>query len=203
MIDSKDNNRLFKLYAKDKSNIELRNEIVLNNLKLVPYAIKLNGSFKLEYHDYDELLQEGYLKLIEAVEKFDVEKGFTFSSYAVSYLKSVTRNRQDYNKDVSLDTPVKGFEDESLTMEDTIEDETVNIETDSIDRQFSMEIRKALSLNLEVEELRIIKAYYGIEMGRKDVKDIAKHYDLSINELRRIKRRAEGKLKKQDFLKKL
>lgn len=67
----KENNDLFKEYSKDKSDISLRNKIVLNNINLVPYTINHYNLFIDGVHDYEEMLQDGYIALIKAVESFD------------------------------------------------------------------------------------------------------------------------------------
>lgn len=72
------NEELFLEYQKTKS-VDLRNELVEKYLYLVDILIKryLNKGV-----DYDDLYQVGSMALVYAVERFDVEKGFEFSSFA-------------------------------------------------------------------------------------------------------------------------
>lgn len=69
---------LFKEYKKT-GDIELRNEIVEKYLYLVDILIKkyLNKGV-----DYDDLYQVGAMALVFAVERYDIEKGFEFTSFA-------------------------------------------------------------------------------------------------------------------------
>lgn len=66
--------------------IEERNQIVLNNAKLIPYIIKRYIHISPSNPNYEDLVQEGYIALIKAVERFDPDKGFKFSSYASSLI---------------------------------------------------------------------------------------------------------------------
>lgn len=76
--------RLFQEYRKAGSH-KVRNEIIEINIGLVK---------KEAYHwvnqcgeAYEDLLQIGSLGLLRAVEKFDIEKGNAFSSFAVPYIR--------------------------------------------------------------------------------------------------------------------
>ncbi len=67
------------LRYRETKNISLRNEIVEENLYLVDILIRkyLNKGV-----DYEDLYQVGAMALVNAVERFDVDKGFEFSSFA-------------------------------------------------------------------------------------------------------------------------
>lgn len=65
--------------------IEAKNKIILGNLRLVVYvAKKYQNVHSLPLID---IIQEGNLGLERAVEKFDPEKGFQFSTYAHWWIK--------------------------------------------------------------------------------------------------------------------
>ena len=198
----KENNDLFKEYSKNK-NISLRNKIVLNNINLVPYTINHYNLFIDGVHDYEEMLQDGYIALIKAVESFDYSLGFKFSSYAIKCILSLTRTRLDYNKDVSLNTPINEGAETEIEIIDTIEDESIDIEKDIINENFYREIKKNLSFNLNDIELEVIKAIYGIDQEVKSYKDLSCILKLDINYLKKIKKQAENKVRKSSYFKKL
>lgn len=68
--------------------LELRNILLAANLRLVP-------RFVLPYVrrgvDFDDLVQEGRLGLVRAVEKYDPDRGIRFSSYASWWIKQGIR----------------------------------------------------------------------------------------------------------------
>ncbi len=197
-----DNKNLFKEYAKNKDNIDLRNKIVLNNLKLVPYTINRYHLYIEDIHNYDEMLQDGYIALIKAVESFDYSLGYKFSSYAIKCILELTRNRLDYNKDISIDAPIKDDE-EDFTLLDTIKDDAINIEKEAIEKDFYLQIRNKLSLNLNNIELNIIYAIYGINQEIKSYKDIADDLNMDISKVRSIKNKAETKIKNSSYFRHL
>jgi RNA polymerase sigma-B factor len=72
------NKELFEQYSRTKS-LSLRNEIIEKYLYLVDILIKkyLNKGM-----DYDDLYQVGAMALIFAVERYDISRGFEFTSFA-------------------------------------------------------------------------------------------------------------------------
>ena len=74
-----DNKELFYIYSKDKSNKEIRDILVEKNLYLVNILAKKYVNKGVEFED---LYQVGSLALIYAVERYDMSKGYEFSSFA-------------------------------------------------------------------------------------------------------------------------
>ncbi len=201
-MDTKDktkiNEELFKEYAKSHS-IAIRNEIVLNSMGLVPYTIKKYHLYVKGIHNYEEMLQDGYIALIKAVEKFNPSLNFKFSTYAVKCILSLTNNRLDYHKDLSLDSPLKSSAYEDLFLIDTIEDDNVHIEKDVIDQQFYADIRNKLSYHLDFLELMIITAFYGIGQEAKTYRQISNKLHLRTKVVQKIKNEAENKLRNAQY----
>lgn len=69
---------LFKEYALNK-NIEIRNELINRHLYI---AEILSKKFLNKGIDYEDIYQVASLGLIYAIERFDISKGFEFSSFA-------------------------------------------------------------------------------------------------------------------------
>lgn len=70
-----------------KSDKKMRNKLAEQNIKLVTYVVNKFYN-KLEYRDIKEdLIQEGHIGLFTAIDKFNPEKGFKFSTYAVHWIQ--------------------------------------------------------------------------------------------------------------------
>ena len=99
---SNDYNELI-LKAKD-GDLAARNKIVENNIGLVRFVIKKYEN-RLIISEYDDLLQEGIIELIKAIEGFDINKKTRFSTYAVMWIKQ-TILRYLANNEKTIRRPV-------------------------------------------------------------------------------------------------
>ena len=75
---------LHKIDKYEKMIFELRNKLLCANRRLV-FSIARNYTSKGVL--FDDLLQEGYIGLIKAIEKFDIHKGYTLGSYASWWIR--------------------------------------------------------------------------------------------------------------------
>ncbi|MCC5909514.1 MAG: SigB/SigF/SigG family RNA polymerase sigma factor [Clostridiaceae bacterium] len=73
-----DNKELFKQYNQTK-NLEIRNELVNRHLYIGEI---LSKKFLNKGIDYEDIYQVASLGLIYAIERFDIDKGYEFSSFA-------------------------------------------------------------------------------------------------------------------------
>lgn len=77
--------KLIKEYKETKST-EIKNKIIEGNLRLVMYEVN-NFSCNDYLINKEDLIQIANLALIEAIEKFDLSKNISFSTYAVSLIR--------------------------------------------------------------------------------------------------------------------
>ena len=89
---------------------QVREKLVHANLPLVPSMAQKSNVSNVEF---TELMSEGYMAILRSVEKFDVAKGFKFSTYAcrailASFRRSSSKN-QTYRKHVPVqfDMPIE------------------------------------------------------------------------------------------------
>ena len=79
---------------------EARQTFIRSNLRLVVSIAKRYGHAKLPFLD---LVQEGNLGLIRAVEKFEYRKGFKFSTYATWWIRqAITRAIADKSRTIRV-----------------------------------------------------------------------------------------------------
>lgn len=90
------------LAKKIHSDYTARKIFIESNLKLVVFIAKryINSNISLE-----DLIQEGNIGLIKAVDKFDYTKGVRFSTYAVPWIKSYI-NRVINSKSRNIKLPI-------------------------------------------------------------------------------------------------
>ena len=136
-----------KLFKKIRKGDEsAKKEIIERNLKLVVFVAKkyLNSGLSLL-----DLVQEGNIGLIKAVDRFDVDKDFKFATYASWWIKnSITKAIADKSRTIRIPVHMA---------------ETIN-KISRIQRQLTQELNReptdeelAKYLNISVEQLFNIK----------------------------------------------
>lgn len=131
-----------------------RDELITRNL---PFVVAVAKRFLGRGARLDDLVQEGNLGLLRAVEKFDVEKGNRFSTYSVWWIRayiqkylrevhSAVRGGEDgarrWLRDLSLDMPMD--EEGELTGMDRLEDEGPTPEERTIRTDVDSRLRERL-----------------------------------------------------------
>lgn len=185
MADYKLNEELFIKYQKTKD-IDLRNKIVMNNRKLI-YPV-INKFFNPKVNDFEELEQEAFICLIKAVENFNPNLGYEFSTYAIKCLYGINNNKISYNSETSLYTPITNSEGDEINLIDTIEDEKIDVESEIMYSCLNDRIKSILN----EDEYKVIKYkyYYELTLSKIQVlidKSLGKVRKLKYNALRKIK----------------
>src|SRR5215471_4258107 len=84
MLDPQEEYRLAKLWREDGDR-DAADRLVISHLRLVAKIARGYGGYGLPIAD---LISEGHVGLLQAVKRFEPERGFRFSTYAVWWIKS-------------------------------------------------------------------------------------------------------------------
>ena len=198
-----------KLYNDIGKPILMRNMIAENNKNLVHGALNNIGltEYKVKQYnknDYEEIYQEAFIILLEAIENYE-DKGFNFSSYFYKCILQIHRRKEDYNQDVSLDTPLKI--DEDMVLGDTIEDEDTEQEFENAENNVIGEQIQGLLFDLlDNEELEVTFLKYGINQKLEEGKtnqEIAEILNIDDKKALNIWVRARDKIRRNYKIRKL
>lgn len=80
-------------------------KLVLDNLKLVDYCLHHQFNIHTLHPDYEDFRQEGYVGLILAAQRYDKTTGFSFSTFALSYIHGYIQKYKNDNSYTSVKIP--------------------------------------------------------------------------------------------------
>lgn len=189
------------LWEKYKKNNDLtaRDKIIKSNLKFVASVAKPYIGLGLSYAD---LIAEGNIGLMKAIDKFDYTKGFKTISYSVWWIKqtileALNKRNLIHGDDSDLNKEVKENEYQEEIINNNYNEKYID------DSEFSeiklAEELKAISILLDClneREKTIIKYYYGLENEDElTLEEIGKKFNLTKERIRQIKESALKKLR--------
>ncbi len=167
----------------------VRNHIIHANVRLVISIVK---QFADERNPFDDLLSEGISCLIKAVEKFDCDRGFRFSTYATRAVRrEVFRLVQRQHRDR---TRFSTGTAEVLHRE--MNTDNVPVQPERTWNQIDRSVNKMLS-TLDEREQFIVQARYGFEdIGEKPTfQRLGEMLGVSKERVRQLEQRALNKLR--------
>lgn len=92
-----------------QGNMQAKQDLCVKNKRLVAkYAYAYSKKYR-HHLDFDDLEQVGYLGLITAAKKFDIKKGYAFSTYAVWWIKQAI-TREIFDNGFTIRLPVHMME---------------------------------------------------------------------------------------------
>ena len=160
---------------------EAREQLILANRPMVYWLAK---KLKVPYNTYQDLIQEGMLALINAVDSFDPGRNICFSTYA--YYKINGRMINFLQRvEAKAPTPVEDASFENR-------EESAAAFSDASNRsEWSIDLENALS-QLSERESDIINA---LVMEGRVANEVAAEKSLDVSNVYRIRRKALSKLK--------
>lgn len=166
----------------------MRDHIIEANMRLVISIVK---KFVTPQHTFDDMLSDGTVTLMQAVEKFDFARGFRFSTYAYrSIARTAYRSVSTANKECSRfarDAEEWAFEQE--------EDRSSSPMSDNVWSNLR-ELTTAMLHQLDRRERFIIRSRYALGSHRKvrTFQYLADKLGISKERARQLERRAVQKL---------
>jgi len=95
--------------AQESNDEEILEELIELNMGLVHKEVNRWSNYMKHKLDYDDLLQEGIIGLLQGIERYRIDKGFQLSTYVMHYIRSkVVRAIHDTGHTVRM--PVHMFE---------------------------------------------------------------------------------------------
>jgi RNA polymerase primary sigma factor len=180
---------LEELERLQKEALDVKNQIIRANLRLVVSIAKKHMGRSSELF---ELVSDGNISLIRAVEKFDVSRGFRFSTYASwailrNFSRALADEQRRRNRFVTGKSAV--LEDAADHRADEWEHET--------DRRRDQKTVRAMLEKLDPRERRILVGRYGIGGATElNLPQLGMELGISKERVRQLEWRAHEKLRK-------
>ncbi len=192
-----------------KGNLKAKNEIIESNLRFVFDIAKRYTGRGVPILD---LVSEGNMGLLKAIDKFDESKNVKFITYAVwwirqAMLEAIHKNKLinfiETEQDPSSTNCLKADKyydyDENEDDNDSVEEEYDNRAYES--NEYKAKLVSKLMGKLSDKERDIVESYYGID-GKKEktLNEIGKKYGLTSERIRQIKEKTMKKLRTEIML---
>ncbi len=173
-----------------KRSQQTREKLVHANLPLVPSMAQKTNVSNVEF---TELMSEGYMAILRSVEKFDVSRGFKFSTYAcraiLAAFRRASSKSQTYRKHVPVqfDVPVERSDFAERRHRDQRETAVEDIRS----------ILQANSAELSDVEIEILQQRFPILAGEKPrtLAQVGRSVGLSNERVRQIEKASLSKIR--------
>lgn len=174
---------------KDNDSLDSRQKLIESYQPLVfKVALEVAG-----YQNWSmDIIQEGTVGLIEAVERYDYTKGVAFSLFAVHRIKG---RIIDYfnliNKEItSMDSPI--YNDEyAFSFADSLVDNSVQIDLQVEKKHFLEEVQKAMN-RLPLKEREVISNIY---LAEQTPKEVAGELNVSLAHIYRLQKQGVQRMR--------
>lgn len=190
--------------------LKAQNEILESNLRFV---FNIASRYKGNGAAISDLISEGNLGLIKAIQKFDPDKDVKFISYAVWWVRNSMQEfikkrqaalnmekEEDSLNCAVIENGIPDNEDEYVTIKDVILSNEEDEEKQELQKNQKKIVDKILS-KLSDRERYIVEEYYGITGGKeKNLEEIGNELKITKERVRQVKQVALNKLRSEILL---
>ena len=172
-------NEELAIKAKQGDKNALKSLYIANQRIIFKLSQSYIGKAEQQLLEADDLQQSCYFAFLKALHYYDSEKPYRFSTYLSHHVKNTLNgilgkrySRYKWQKfdTVSLDIPIDGLSDESVTVLDSIVDATANTEQAIEDMEISDTLKSELKA-LKPRAQRVLQMRYGLNMTFQEVGD--------------------------------
>jgi RNA polymerase primary sigma factor len=197
------------LFKAKNGDLDAQNEILTSNLRFV---FNIASRYKGQGAAISDLISEGNLGLVKAIQKFNPERDVKFISYAVWWVRNsmqefIKKRQACLNIEKDEDTlnipltsnKIPDTEDEWVERKDAV----LSDEEDEAKRELHKNQRKIVNELLGILEGRekyIVEQYYGIGCKEKNLEEIGKELGITKERVRQIKLSCLNKLRSNILL---
>lgn len=181
-----------KIYHLKRKIKKYKDKVINANLRLVVWVVKNYSHPHLSFLD---LIQEGNLGLMEAVNRFKYKKGFKFSTYATYWIRKYIKKR------IAEEPIFWGLDDiagEGIDLADVLPDRKTPSPEDALLKILNTgEMIQVLSTILSEQEKTIIELRYDVfRTGKKwNLEEVGQLYDITPGRVSQIETTAKNKIK--------
>lgn len=186
------------------------NKLVNENLNYVKAAAH---QYRQSGLDFDELVSEGYMAMVEAAHKFDASRGTQFAAYAGPFIrkameKAIERQKALYrvpkderkfahktaSKALSIDAPLNSGKE--FTLLDVLANpDAVHADEETEFLQIKNDLMECLKV-LDERERIVVEKFYGIGTSHLTLAEIAEDLNIKRERARQIRNKAVRKMAK-------
>ena len=169
----------------------VRDFIVLSNLRLV---LSIARHFSSSKYNFEDMVSDGYFILIRAVEKFDYDRGYRFSTYATHAIqRDIFRQFRKKGTEAERYQAYSEDQSEELKSSDTFLEEQLQ---ENQQFQVYQDILELIESELNDRERFILKSRFGLNPSQEPQKlrVIAEELGLSKERIRQLQKKAIEKL---------
>ncbi len=178
---------LDRVEALQSEALDVRNQIIRANLRLVVSQVKKRCRSD---HDLAELVSDGCVAMMRAVERFDFSRGYKFSTYAcwVIINSALRVSARDHRRD--------RFRTGTDALLEAAPDHRNNDRPCEVEQEFWRDAIRRMLVRLNDRERKIIVSRFGLEgTGPKSLSQLGKELGITKERVRQLESRARDKLR--------